>query len=63
MNPLGPTFAWEFTATVENAVDLPMFKLDGTGACVADAANYTGTLVALKSVTAPLDVPGPLTIG
>jgi len=61
-NPaLGPTFAWALTTTTET-VNQVVYRLDDTGACVADG-NHNGTLVALQSVTAPPDVPGPLTIG
>ncbi len=65
---LGAAFAWQLTTTTENVVNLPLWELDDTGTCVADTtypgpAYYTGTLVALQSVAAPPDVPGPLTIG
>jgi hypothetical protein len=59
--PLGPTFAWAFTATTET-VNQVMYTLDSAGNCVADG-NHNGTIVALQSVAAPPDVPGPLTIG
>lgn len=60
-NPsLGPAFAWAFTTTTES-VNQIMYVLDDTGACVADG-NHNGTIVAVQSVTAPPDVPGPLTI-
>jgi hypothetical protein len=38
-----------------------MYVLNSSGVCTADG-NYNGTLVALQSVAAPADVPGPLTI-
>jgi hypothetical protein len=60
---LGAPFAWKLTTTTENAVNVALWRLDSTGACVVDVANYNGTLIALESVTAPQDVPGPLTIG
>lgn len=58
--PIGPAFAWAFTTTTEN-VNQIMYILNNAGTCVADG-NHNGTLVALQSVTAPADVPGPLTI-
>lgn len=59
---LGAAFAWKLTATTENAVNLPMWELNSAGNCVPDLPNYNGTLVALESVAAPPDVPGPLKI-
>jgi hypothetical protein len=60
---LGAPSAWALTTTTENAVNQGLWRLNNTGACVVDVANYNGTLIALESVTAPQDVPGPLTIG
>jgi hypothetical protein len=58
----GAVFAWAFTANTE-VVNQVLYQFNATGACVADAAVYNGTVVALQQVPAPLDVPGPLTIG
>ncbi|MEZ5158159.1 MAG: hypothetical protein R2687_04915 [Candidatus Nanopelagicales bacterium] len=59
---LGPTSAWAFTATTENAVNLQTYELNNAGVCTAAGALFTGTLITLQPVTAPPDVPGPLTI-
>ncbi len=59
----GPASAWKFSTTTEAVNALPMWELNDTGACVPDPPNFTGTLVTLERVTAPLDVPGPLKIG
>ena len=56
----GPISAWALTATTET-VNQTMYILNSSGVCVADG-NHNGTIVALQSVTAPSDVPGPLTI-
>lgn len=60
---LGAPRAWEFTATTENAVAVQLYDLDPSGACTPDGPPYNGTLAKLNPVTAPPDVPGPLTIG
>ena len=59
----GAPFAWQLTTTTEAVVNQPLWQLDSAGACVVDEASFTGTLVTMASVTAPQDVPGPLTIG
>jgi hypothetical protein len=60
-NPVpGAISAWALTATTES-VNQTMYVLNSSGVCTADG-NYNGTLVALQSVAAPADVPGPLTI-
>ena len=53
----------QLTTTTEAVVNQPLWQLDSAGACVVDEASFTGTLVTMASVTAPQDVPGPLTIG
>ncbi len=58
----GPTSAWAFTATTENAVNLQLYSLNSSGVCTAAGALFTGTLITLQQVTAPPDVPGPLTV-
>ena len=61
-NPaLGPTSAWAVTATTQ-VINQAIYKRDDTGACIADG-SHNGTIVMLQSVTAPLDVTGPLTVG
>ncbi|TXH32369.1 MAG: hypothetical protein E6Q91_01405 [Actinobacteria bacterium] len=60
---LGPPSAWKLTSTSENVVNQPLWERDSSGACVVNLPNYTGALVALESIAAPQDVPGPLTIG
>jgi len=60
---LGAALAWQFTTTTENAVAVQLYELNSAGACVADGGPFNGILVALSPVTAPQDVPGPLTIG
>ncbi len=60
--PLGPTQAWKYTTATENIVALQLYQLDDSGACVTDGPPATTSLVALAPVTAPPDVPGPLTI-
>jgi hypothetical protein len=59
---LGPTSAWAFTATTENAVNVQTYALNNAGVCTAEVGLFTGTLITLQQVTAPPDVPGPLTI-
>jgi hypothetical protein len=59
---VGPTSAWAFTATTENVVNLQTYELNNAGVCTAVAGLFTGTLIALQPVTAPPDVPGPLTV-
>ena len=59
---LGPTSAWAFTATTENAVNVQTYALNNAGFATAEAGLFTGTLITLQQVTAPPDVPGPLTI-
>lgn len=62
-NPVfGPTSAWKLAGPSE-LVNMQLYKLNDSGACVADGGAYNGTLVTLASVTAPPDVPGLLTIG
>ncbi len=58
----GPTSAWAFTKTTENVVNLQMYSLNNAGVCTASVGLFTGTLLTLQPVTAPPDVPGPLTV-
>lgn len=60
-NPtFGPARAWSFTTTTE-VVNQNIYRLNEFGACVFDEV-YSGYLVTLQDVTAPADVPPPLTI-
>jgi len=61
---LGAALAWKFTTATENVVATQMYELDNDGTCdPVSGGAYSGTLVAMESVPAPADVPGPLTIG
>lgn len=60
-NPtLGPASAYAFTRTTE-VVNQTLYSWSETGLCT-NVGNHNGTIVALQQVTAPADVPGPLTI-
>ena len=43
-------------------MNLQMYSLNNAGVCTASGALFTGTLLTLQPVTAPPDVPGPLTV-
>lgn len=59
----GPASAWSFGSTIEDVAAVDLYHLDSSGACVLDSAAYTGKLGVMQAVTAPPDVPGPLTVG
>lgn len=60
---LGASFAWKFSTTLQDVNAQQLYQLDETGTCVLDGPAYTGKLGLLVQVSAPGDVPGPLTIG
>lgn len=59
---LGPVRAWKYTSTTSSINQLNYY-LNQAGGCVAELAVYNGEIVNLEPVTAPSDVPGPLTVG
>lgn len=58
----GPARAWKLTSTAPALVATQLYRLDDTGACVADGPPFSGTVVVLEAVAAPPDGVGPLTI-
>jgi hypothetical protein len=59
---LGPARAWKITTAHERVVGANIWELNETTGACEPAGTSTGELVRLKSVPAPKDAVGPLTV-
>ncbi len=58
--PVGPARAWKSAGAFEPVLNMQLYELNATGACVPDGALFTGNLINLVEVKAPPDFKGQL---